>query len=1111
MKKLLYCAAVLATVFFAGSCQRENLEPVANGGVTYTVVLPETVQTKGEKGYDYYDLYYEVYKDGELLFEGSKLNMGSPITVDLELLNDQDYTVLFWANKAGDNTSFNVENLRCVGVNTPIAGNNDSRDAFCGKDQIDNHDAAQSKTVTLTRPFAQLNIATLVPTVEKIGYDVTPTHSYVRVSSVPTSFNVFTGLPVENTNAVLEFSTEDDPADIPVGNINVNGTDYRWVAMNYALVPESVVEVYYEITTVNGIVKNTVSNVPVKKNYRTNIIGNLLTSNATYTVELKPGFEEGDYYGPEFVKTPAYDENTKTWTITSRDELLYVAQQVNTGANSFEGQTVKVVNDIDLKNIPWTPIGYSTTVTFKGMFEGAAITKSETEYPTISNLTIVNGSISGFFGLMCNGGKVRNINFNNVTISGERQLGVVAGQVYGNLEQPTIENVTVENAVITAVPALDGAVYDNGDKVGGIAGLIGGKAYIKDCTVKNSTFTGYRDLGGILGSSQNGEACKLIGNHSENIDFVVTSQYVPYSGNTPHGATGAIRGGTRSNAGDVIEGNTSVEGSAIIIVEDQVSFQNAINAAAGITNIKFGKDIEGNVTVVQKQGVKITIDGNYKKYNGQIKVHSNSNHYADAALTIKNVNFETSVASLNVIEALENGSERYSTNIKVEHCTFTATGEAVNTSVGVQIKSSKNAKVINCTATDMHSLIQAQSCDETVVVTRCTVNGKNGVAFKQVKAATVEGTTITAREYGIRFDGNTDNYGITVKNNTVTAVQPLIVRKMTGKNNTIALEGENTLTTEAEYQIVITNDSDDKPYVKPTGTYTLTGEDGFTIFPRPILAKVGNTEYDSISDAIAAWTNNTTLTLLAHVTLNDVIKISSTEMHTLDLGTYTLTGAKGKNVIEIINNGRSSASYALDIKADATNPGGITASSAVVKTTGKSGVQDRPIIRFYNGVFNASNIVSHSGSNGTNCPQFWFYGGVYNGNMSANRALFQFNGGTFNGKFYISVDSSAYCLISGGKFKYLDNNYGSALNSDKFTIGSSKGKFDRGIYVDDEGYFVVGGPVITEFGDMFAAKATNPSKAGSYLPYSSAAEHGLYYTNADAAIAKHEEANVVLK
>ncbi len=269
-----------------------------------------------------------------------------------------------------------------------------------------------------------------------------------------------------------------------------------------------------------------------------------------------------------------------------------------------------------------------------------------------------------------------------------------------------------------------------------------------------------------------------------------------------------------------------------------------------------------------------------------------------------------------------------------------------------------------------------------------------------------------------------------------------------------------------------------------------------------MVAKVGNTEYSSIDKAIAAWTNGTVLTLLDNVTLSDVIKLSSTEMHTLDLGTYTMTAANRKNAIEIVNNGRSSASYALDIKADAENPGGITATSAtVVKTTGKSGVKDRPIIRFYNGVFNANNIIQHSGSNGTNSPQFVFYNGVYNGNISTNRAICIFEGGTFNGKFYMSVDSSSYARIGGGTFKYMDNLYGSALNSDKFTIGSAKGVFDRGVYVDDNGCVVIGGAVVTEAGNNFEASSTNVKGAGSYLDFSSAKNNGLYYTSVKEALA----------
>ena len=92
----------------------------------------------------------------------------------------------------------------------------------------------------------------------------------------------------------------------------------------------------------------------------------------------------------------------------------------------------------------------------------------------------------------------------------------------------------------------------------------------------------------------------------------------------------------------------------------------------------------------------------------------------------------------------------------------------------------------------------------------------------------------------------------------------------------------------------------------------------------------------------------------------------------------------------------------------------------------------------------------------------------------------------------------------------------------KFGVGSRNSdetfSYNVGCYVDDEGYLVVGGPVITEFGEKFAAKATGNwqnwkqyDSFYSYLKYSSVAEYGLYYTNAAAAIAKHGADNVVLK
>ena len=280
-------------------------------------------------------------------------------------------------------------------------------------------------------------------------------------------------------------------------------------------------------------------------------------------------------------------------------------------------------------------------------------------------------------------------------------------------------------------------------------------------------------------------------------------------------------------------------------VTTATDLQKAINSAkAGETlHIVLGDNIVGDVMAHIKPGVDIIINGenidlgesNFK-YDGTIKIHHGSN-YNDGKITIKNINFETATPELNFIMPNDFGVNedgvtcRYSQNVTVENCTFTATGEAVDTVVGVQAKSCKNLKVIGCTATNMHSLIQAQSCGGDVVVKNSTVNGKNGVAFKQVKNAVVEGCTIVAKAYGIRFDGNTDNYGITANNNSVTAVQPLIVRKMTGKNNTITLSENEFNVVDAIYQIVITKGSDDEAYVYPTGTYTITGHEGCTTYP----------------------------------------------------------------------------------------------------------------------------------------------------------------------------------------------------------------------------------------------------------------------------------------
>ena len=294
------------------------------------------------------------------------------------------------------------------------------------------------------------------------------------------------------------------------------------------------------------------------------------------------------------------------------------------------------------------------------------------------------------------------------------------------------------------------------------------------------------------------------------------------------------------------------------------------------------------------------------------------------------------------------------------------------------------------------------------------------------------------------------------------------------------------------------------------------------------VAKVGNTEYATIDEAIANWTNGTTLTLLANVTLSDVIKLSSTEHHILDLGTFTMTAAKNKDAIQYVVNGRTSASYALDIKADANNPGGITATGKAIVSHTKplfsAPDKDRPITRFYSGVFNATNIVAQQGTFGgtgyanAKAPHFYFYGGEFNGKISTNRSHVQIHGGTFNGELWTSFDSSSYGLVKGGKFKYLSNLMGSNLDEKiaqgkdnyKFTIGSAKMTYDRGIYVDEEGYYVITSAPIKEVSAEYPAVFKKTYGGDDYFYYSAAQEYGLFYKNVEMAIAKHGEANVTV-
>ncbi len=269
------------------------------------------------------------------------------------------------------------------------------------------------------------------------------------------------------------------------------------------------------------------------------------------------------------------------------------------------------------------------------------------------------------------------------------------------------------------------------------------------------------------------------------------------------------------------------------------------------------------------------------------------------------------------------------------------------------------------------------------------------------------------------------------------------------------------------------------------------------------VAQVGNKKYGSIDDAIANWTNNTTLTLLSDVTLSDVVTLNSTEHHILNLGTYTMTAASGKNAFVIKACGTGDAERtAITIKADANNPGGINAGSKCIvyykyADGGITGT-DRPIVKIEGGIFTGSTSswgtagIYTIGSEARKCATLNISGGTFNCSINgSNKSKLLISGGTFNYSVGSQGDSTALRLIWGGKFKTLGFMTADSNNT-KFWFGTSMAKSDVGVYVDKEDYLVVGGPVITENDGRFSEKK-DYSEWSSYLKYSSAATYGLFY------------------
>ena len=342
---MFFYLSVAMLAVAAVSCQKEMVVADGeNGNVTLTIQTPEVATKAIADGMNVNIVHYEIYKNetghknsltGNYLIKGSVPMSEKGATLTLNLLQGQSYVGLFWAQVNGKNY-YNVGDLRNVTVNYPNEVNNktlandEDRAAFC-KSQV--FGTGANVRVVLERPFAQINLGTSLSSIDKTvnGYDINLEQSSMTVKGVANSFNV-AAMTAGDTEVNVEFSYATLPYVFnPSETLVANNQTWAYAGMNYVLVPDdaATVDVTYSIKTDVGTVTRNVPVVPVKKHYRTNLLGNLLTQETAIEIVVDEKFNTPDQEpAPIYMAAANGGEFTLTEDVTLTEPLKIQAALV---------------------------------------------------------------------------------------------------------------------------------------------------------------------------------------------------------------------------------------------------------------------------------------------------------------------------------------------------------------------------------------------------------------------------------------------------------------------------------------------------------------------------------------------------------------------------------------------------------------------------------------------------------------------------------------------------------------------------------------------------------------------------------------------------------------
>ena len=340
MKKFLLMA-VVAFGMLATACSKDEVaQPVVGGEesiATFTVEAPVMATRYGE-GTTATQLSWAVYdKTHNLLFQSTEavVMSGLKATVKIPFVNGMAYNILFWAESENSPYSVKWAEKSVAYKNASQLANDENYDAFfCYFTELGEVTGPVNEDVELKRPFAQLRIATNdTADAEKSGITVTDTK--VTIAKTYTAFDFVAG-DVTGETSTVEFAYNDN-AKKAAGQIVVGGNTYDLLTVNYLFGykgDKKLVDAKLTYKYGSNEVSADFSSVPIQQNYRTNIIGSLLTSEGKFNIEIEDGFdgEPGHEYKTTSVVVP--DNNTEDVVISTETiEVTVPATSAAAGDN----------------------------------------------------------------------------------------------------------------------------------------------------------------------------------------------------------------------------------------------------------------------------------------------------------------------------------------------------------------------------------------------------------------------------------------------------------------------------------------------------------------------------------------------------------------------------------------------------------------------------------------------------------------------------------------------------------------------------------------------------------------------------------------------------------